>query len=332
MKEQIYRNKSRFRTLDIKSTKTNQTSVAVALQTYRDKFLAEQKNVDYISNSNSIQKKRGKREIMQFKYPTAGATPEFYHNRAVQHPEYPLFVALMESLGIPDGIIDFAWTRLLEGFYLQDQIQHQLEQLEFGEGIVLDDTTRNVIRNDNVYFEEVAIVLSDYLSIGGQDLALWSGGIDLSDYAFGRGYCPLERTILGSVVNQIEFHNQWILQAPLWNILSTVFVRQQPAGVHVFLRTFEADAVLFRQEVPIIREIFPGIPIRWHAIYTSPNNIMWEIDHQLALVAIDAGFPSEDMCVSALMEYYSNNPNPNTQRGLNTLLDNIDPESMPGVY
>lgn len=261
--------------------------------------------------------------IRQYKYPTAGATPLLYDQRPELHPEYPLFFALMSSLGFPDGIIDYAWTMLLMGFREQDFIQHQLEQLQFGENINIDGNTRNIIRNDNICFQEVATMLSDYLSTGGQHLALWSGGIDLSDYAFSRGFVPLERTPLGLVINQIEFHRDWLLQAPLWNILSTVFVRQQPASVHVFLRTFEVDAVLFRQEIPVIREIFPNIPILWHAIYTLEDRSMLEINNNLSLEEQWGGFNNEELCVTALLEFYLDYPNNQTERGLDTILRNI---------
>jgi len=273
------------------------------------------------------------RNIVQLKYPGPHAPQAFYHNNPMGHPEYPLFVGLMRALNIPNGIIDYAWQHLLYGFYLQDDIQHQLEWLEIGEGIALGQGTRNEIRNDNYHFEQLAIQLSDYLNIGDRDLALWSGGVDLSDYAFMRGYTPLERTPLGLVLNQIEFHSQWILQAPLWNIISRVFVRQGPVNVHVFLRTFEADSVLFRQEIPAIREIFPNAYIRWHAIYTSPDgHFLYEIDNNLQLVANYVGFQSEDLCVQTLMEYYASHPNANTIRGLNTLLANVDMNGMPGVH
>ncbi len=92
---------------------------------------------------------------------------------------------------------------------------------------MLNQELRNIIRNDNVCFQEVATLMADYLSVGNRPLALWSGGIALSPYAHQRGFTPLEETPLGMVINQIEFHRDWILQAPLWNILSTVFVRQQ---------------------------------------------------------------------------------------------------------
>lgn len=268
---------------------------------------------------------------VQMKYPSSNAPQAFYHNNPTLHPEYPMFVTLMQSLNIPDGLIDYAWQHLLHGFALQDDIQHQLEWLEIGEGLHLDQETRNEIRNDNFHFEDVATQLSQYLNVGNAPLALWSGGVDLSDYAYMRGYVPLERTSLGLVLNQIEFHSQWILQAPLWNIISRVFVRQGPVNVHVFLRTFEADSVLFRQEIPAIRAIFPNAVIRWHAIYTLPDNVsLAELDDNMQLVANFGGFQSEDLCVQTLMEYYASHPNQNTTRGLNTLLANVNPTSMPG--
>jgi hypothetical protein len=262
-------------------------------------------------------------EPLQFKSPGPEATPLFYDQDPQAHPEYGLYHALMASLGFPGNIIDHTWSLLLQGFREQDFIQHQLEQLQYGEGVQISQDLRNIIRNDNICFQEVATLMADYLSVGDTPLALWSGGIDLSPYAHRRGFMPLEETPLGMVVNQIEFHQQWILQAPLWNILSTVFVRQQPPSVHVFLRTFEADAVLFRQEVPIIREIFPDMPIFWHAIYTLEDGTMLEINDNLALEEAWQGFVSQDLCVQTLLDFYLENPNRATERGLDTILKNL---------
>lgn len=87
----------------------------------------------------------------------------------------------------------------------------------------------------------------------------------------------------------------------------------------------------FRQEIPAIRAIFPNAVIRWHAIYTLPDNVsLAELDDNMQLVANFGGFQSEDLCVQTLMEYYASHPNQNTTRGLNTLLANVNPTSMPG--
>lgn len=252
-----------------------------------------------------------------------GATPLFFDHIPFKHPEYKEYAQLMDAAGFPQEITDRTWTLLLKGFREQDFIQHQLEQLQYGEEVELDQDLRNIIRNDNICFQEVATIMADYLSVGNAPLALWSGGVALSDYAHQRGFAPLEHTILGAVVHKINFHQQWVLQAPLWNILSTVFVRQQPPSVHVFLRTFEADAVLFRQEVPVIREIFPNIPIYWHAIYTLEDKSLREINDNLVLVEEWQGFASQDQCVHALLAFILDHPNSQTEIGLDTALNNL---------
>ncbi|KAB8145927.1 hypothetical protein F8S13_02285 [Chloroflexia bacterium SDU3-3] len=269
--------------------------------------------------------------VIQRKFPTAEAAPKHYDQDPTAHPEYGLYAGLMASLGFPGGLIDQSWSLLLQGFREQDHIQHQLEQLEHGEGVVLEQSQRNIIRNDNQCFQQVANLMADYLSVGDAPLALWSGGLALSPYAHQRGFTPLEETPLGKVADQIEFHRDWVLQAPLWNILSTVFVRQQPPAVHVFLRTFEADAVLFRQEVPIIREIFPSMPIYWHAIYTLEDGTMMEINGNMALEETWQGFTDQDECVRALLKFYVENPNKATERGLGTILENLPPQQSDAV-
>ena len=192
---------------------------------------------------------------------------------------------------------------------------------------------KDFIRNNNPYFLQVADIMRPYLTVQ-NNLALWSGGIDLSDYAFSRGYTPLEQTFFGRIVNQIEFHRQWNLQAPLWNILSSVFASSQSMTVHVFLRTYEADAVLFRREIPQIKQLNPYVNIRWHAIYTTDgadNRAFMEIDNNYNLLQTWDGFDNEHACIQALLQYLTVFYNENTDRGLETILNNLPDDSLQNL-
>ncbi|MBR5411967.1 MAG: DUF4157 domain-containing protein [Fibrobacter sp.] len=270
--------------------------------------------------------------VAQMKYPGDEAPVTFYDENPTEHPEYELYKGLMHSLGFDDGIIDTTWELLVKGFSEQDFIQHQLEVMEIDPEINLEKDTKDLIRNDNPYFLQVAEIMRSSLTVP-DNLALWSGGIDLSDYAFSRGYTPLEQTPFGKIINQIEFHRQWNLQAPLWNILSSVFASSQSMTVHVFLRTYEADAVLFRREIPQIKQLNPHVTIRWHAIYTdgADSRRFMEIDNNYNLQLEWDGFKNEYACVQALLQYLTVFYNENTDRGLETILNNLPDESLQNL-
>ena len=86
---------------------------------------------------------------------------------------------------------------------------------------------RGVIRSTNPEFEQFAHKLRALLTISeNRELALWSGGIDLSTFSYDKGRCPLEQTVLGNLLNNMPITTLWNLEAPLWNIISRTFVSQ----------------------------------------------------------------------------------------------------------
>jgi hypothetical protein len=106
----------------------------------------------------------------------------------------------------------------------------------------------------------------------GTSLALWSGGFAVSEYARAKGHTTLEFTKAGRAINQIQFHREWKLQAPLWNALSRAFVHQRSPDIHIYIRAWQPTSVLIRQEVPHLREvqsIFGTSTLHWHALYTG---------------------------------------------------------------
>ena len=83
---------------------------------------------------------------------------------------------------------------------------------------------RGVVRSTNPEFEQFANQLRALLIIpGGRELALWSGGIDLSIFSYEKSRCPLEQTVLGKLLNTMPITTLWNLEAPLWNITSRTF-------------------------------------------------------------------------------------------------------------
>ena len=91
-------------------------------------------------------------------------------------------------------------------------------------------------------------------------LALWSGGIQVSQHVRTKGYETLESTVYGKLLDEMTTpvykiwlgDNKWGPQGKLWNIISAEYVRVT-AGMrdtmHVFMRTHDLDSVFYREEL-----------------------------------------------------------------------------------
>lgn len=257
---------------------------------------------------------------------------EHYLHKPTEHPEYPEFFRLMTEAGFDVDVTNKIWKLLLDGFkHNQDEVDKQGPQ----DGLSDEEKKRNkeelkVILNNNVHLTEVKDLMKDYLKYTtageGRDLALWSGGYDLSPYAFQRGWAPLERTTFAKIADTLKFHANWQLQAPLWNLLSKAFVEVPSETVHVVLRTYEDQSVLNQKEIPTIQEKHPATKIKFHAIYTHENNSMQEIKPDLSLVEEWIGFDVMLQAITILLEKYRESPNSKTKFGNDQLKKDTDDE------
>lgn len=126
---------------------------------------------------------------------------------------------------------------------------------------------KNIIRSDNEHFIEFAKVLGTGLEAETmRDIALWSGGIDLSKLAYDCGKMPLEHTVLGRFLDTHLLISVWEKEAPLWNIISRKFIEVNNKPVHVYFRLIDDASVLMRQELPHFRQVHRGQKIIWHPI------------------------------------------------------------------
>ena len=245
------------------------------------------------------------------------------------HPEYPEFFRLMSDAGFKGVAIFQIWKLLLDGFSHNQQILDS--QVGLSDEEKLKKENLREILNNNPYFNEVKNEMKDYLSHetagkGGRDLALWSGGIALSEYAFSRGWAPLEKSTFTNIADTLKFHDNWKLQAPLWNILSKAFVELPSATIHIVLRTYEDNSVLNREEIPTIKEKNPDTEIRYHAIYTHEDGKMQEIKPDLSLVDKWDGFDLMLQAITILYEKQITSPNSQTEFGKNQLEKDTDDE------
>ncbi|MDT0567207.1 DUF4157 domain-containing protein [Streptomyces sp. DSM 3412] len=236
---------------------------------------------------------------VQRRKPSADAPTEHYAAKAQEHPEWAVFQKMMQQGGFPADVTESAWQLLLGGVLEQEELNRQSSDDS------IDPAERRKVRASNTWYRELVNLVGDHLRITTPTLALWSGGFDVSVYAHGKGHTSLEFTRLGKVVDQLELHANWKLQAPLWNVLSTAFVERATGPVHVFLRAYNPESVLIAQEIPqlrMIQRLNPAVTLTWHPLYTTPDGKIREITEDLQLTD-NAEYQSRDKCVSVMYRY-----------------------------
>ncbi|MFD8612172.1 hypothetical protein [Streptomyces sp. NPDC059631] len=237
--------------------------------------------------------------VVQRRKPSQDAPKEHFAAKAQDHPEWPVFRGLMTAGGFPPDVVESAWQLLLGGVAEQERLNTGSADPS------LDPAERRAYRASNTWYRELVDLVGDHLRITTPTMALWSGGFDVSVYAQSKGHTSLEFTRLGKVVDQLELHADWKLQAPLWNVLSRAFVERATGPVHVFLRAYSPDSVLIAQEIPqlrVIQKVNPAVTVLWHPLYTTADGRIREISEDLRLTD-DAAYRSRDKCVALMYQY-----------------------------
>ncbi|MCY1044533.1 hypothetical protein OV208_24650 [Corallococcus sp. bb12-1] len=97
-------------------------------------------------------------------------------------------------------------------------------------------------------------------SVSGTPLALWSGGLQVSQYVRGKGYDTLESTVYGGILDKMtnpQFKiwlgsDDWGPQGALWDTLSARYVEVAAScrdTMHVFLRTHDLESTFYGEEL-----------------------------------------------------------------------------------
>lgn len=225
---------------------------------------------------------------------------EFYENYstrklATEHPQYPMFKTQLMTWGLADDIIQKNWKLLVDGIVMQNELNRiatlmrEIGDVDFHRYCAYDadyETIcinifrtipkvqdklafyQSVIKSSNEFYLKFADNLKRYLLTNGKELALWSGGYDLSSLSNKFGKCPLEQTKLGELLDKLPLTTNWQLEAPLWNIISRTFVRvYEGKNVHAYMRTVDKESVLLRQEIPMLERL--GKIIHWHILFNN---------------------------------------------------------------
>ncbi|GAB3164151.1 hypothetical protein GCM10027258_85390 [Amycolatopsis stemonae] len=120
------------------------------------------------------------------------------------------------------------------------------------------------------YFEVVADTLMRGMRIAPGKGALWSKGVDLSDYAAGLGFVTLETQEFYNVTEGLVLLDNWAVVRPLWVTFSRRYAGSLRKEIHIFLRQFLASSVLVETELPTVRRIMRStgrsIALKFHGM------------------------------------------------------------------
>ncbi|AKT43317.1 uncharacterized protein CMC5_075490 [Chondromyces crocatus] len=242
-----------------------------------------------------------------------------FYSKMTAHPEWPTFSRLMRESGVPPLKINQAWGLLMSGIEYLDELKKANDSWGF-----------------NPYYEALGRLVSEELEITpGTTMALWAGGLGVSDYAEAKGHTTLESSRLGKVIMALKLHSSWPLLGPMWNVLSRAFVARASSDVHIYMRSYDPNSVLIRAEVPGLREVQAlneNVRLHWHALYTDKDGKTSEITPKGDL-SKDAEFANRDLCVAAMFNYliYRNeDPDNISAQLMKELLGDKLPESTTG--
>jgi hypothetical protein len=175
------------------------------------------------------------------------------------HPEYSQWSAQAAGIGMSKADADRMWTLIIEG--LRD--------------------------NKPANFEAVADFMVKWMNVPKGKAALWSGGIDLSDYAVSKGLSTLEAQKFYEATKGLKLYEDKAAVYECWKALSRKFVEQFDGVVNVYLREWDPDSVLVTTELEVLKT--KGLAVKFHAMdwvdapgHTGP----YPVDH--AFVELDA--------------------------------------------
>lgn len=209
--------------------------------------------------------------------------------------------------------------------------------------IMLIDGFRSMYGHKNLSgFEKFAQEAADkgLLSTGSKQLALWSGGFDMSIIAQEMGYCTLEATVIGKILNEIPITSLWDVEKHLWNTISQKFVEGYTQNVaHIYFQTVDDASVLNRQELPQLGRLDRAGGLRLHPIYLT-NRYSHQLLDKYAEVGLDgrainihpknSGIPVKENAWTKLQEMLRTRPYRDVQKAVEAANNEFfDPKRAP---
>ncbi len=187
----------------------------------------------------------------------------------------------MKRLGLSPKDISSLWKLVESGILAERELKAQA-----GPGAATGPHTKFM----NQSFEKLSHELRHLNLLDPQDkLALWSGGIAISQYARKLGYYCLETTLAGEMFDEAKIYNNDTALWELWDYLARAFVDQMcGTAVHIFVRNFDRKSTLLRVEVPHLERMGRDFQIKWHAIVGEGDD-----SHDLRAVTKDGELKPE---------------------------------------
>jgi hypothetical protein len=103
-------------------------------------------------------------------------------------------------------------------------------------------------------FEVVAQEMLGGLRIPAKKGALWSRGVDLSDYAVDQGYTTLEAQEFYKVTKGVTFLDGMVPSKGVWKAFSALYASKLRKEVHIFLRIWNPGSVMVAVELKAIEK------------------------------------------------------------------------------
>jgi hypothetical protein len=134
--------------------------------------------------------------------------------------------------------------------------------------------------NKPEFFDVVARSMLRDLHIPPKKGALWSGGVDLSEYVVDLGFTTLEDQEFYRVTEGVKFLDDMKPSRGVWKAFSKLYAGKLRKEVHIFLRMWNTGSVMVRVELPAIREtqriMEELIHLKFHGMAwgDDPNHIL----------------------------------------------------------
>lgn len=193
---------------------------------------------------------------------------------AAAHPFYSEFKKRIQAMPanpgeapISDNLAEALWKQLLQAY----KVQGERVPVIRNDKKITTITAYLAAINDNDGFREwvcqVCALRRNAVKVPeGKELALWTGGYIVSKVAQDLGFCTLETTLLGAILNELPVTPDWDQEEALWNILSGEFVSQYQGTVHIYFRNVDEFCVLFQQEIPALKSKEKPVHVVWHPL------------------------------------------------------------------
>ena len=248
---------------------------------------------------------------------------------AHEHPFYPEFEEKYTEFSHKDQAhIREVWSGLIDGYRIQlDRAQLAMDK----------DTNEEYLEtiNDNEHFKKaVAMIQRDKGLVvpEGKELALWSGGYALSLKIREMGFCPLEGTPFGNLLDTLKVTWEWKREGGLWNILSSAFVGGYERGrrAHIYFRIVDEMSVLYVQELPMLMQDADRI-IVMHPIYQQGTQAA-EVGYMKNAGAVTSIDIKKENCVFAYRAQEFNEKVQEVYNALDVMLKRQGYAANPQVY